>query len=151
MSHETIYRSLFIQARCVLAGHFDEDGETRMSFHQGCDVTVAGAAEQISLPMTRDGTIFNLCRPLADGDGIDDLTAGLSLRSSVHGATDKIAWTAAVESALFSALRRRCFSAFVNRVFKGLIALRREGYPERKVASADISSAEANTLNPYDL
>src|SRR5271170_6273797 len=49
--------------RCVLAGHFDQDGETQMSFHQGCDVTVAGAAEQISLPMTRNGTIFNLCRP----------------------------------------------------------------------------------------
>jgi hypothetical protein len=75
--------------RCVLAGYLDQDGKARVSFYQGCDVAVAGAAEQISLPVTRDGTIFNLCRPLADGDGIDDLTSGLSASSSVHGATDR--------------------------------------------------------------
>ena len=34
--------------RCVFAGHFDQDDKTRMSFHQGCDVTVAGAGEQIT-------------------------------------------------------------------------------------------------------
>ncbi len=33
-----------------------------MSFHQRCDVTVAGAAEQIAFPMTGNGTILNLCR-----------------------------------------------------------------------------------------
>ena len=70
--------------RCVFAGHFDQDDKTRMSFHQGSDVTVAGAAEQVSLPVTGDGTIFNLCRSLADGDGIDDLTSGLSTNPSVH-------------------------------------------------------------------
>jgi hypothetical protein len=69
--------------------YFDQHGKTRMSFHQGCDVTVAGAAEQISLLMPGDGTVFNLCRPCADGDGIDDLTAGLSASTSVHGATDR--------------------------------------------------------------
>jgi hypothetical protein len=40
--------------RCVFAGHFDQDGKTRMSFHQCCDVTVPGAAEQIALPTTVD-------------------------------------------------------------------------------------------------
>ncbi len=54
-----------------------------MSFHQGCDMTVPYAAEQISLPMPRNGAIFNLCGPFADGDGIDDLTSGLSASSSV--------------------------------------------------------------------
>jgi hypothetical protein len=63
--------------RCVLAGHFDQDGKTRMSFHQGCDVTVFGAAEQIALPMTEDGAVFNFCRSFPNGDGIDDLTPGL--------------------------------------------------------------------------
>ena len=33
--------------RCVFAGHFDQEGETRMSFHQGFDVTVFSAAEQV--------------------------------------------------------------------------------------------------------
>ena len=64
--------------RCIFAGHFDQHGKTRMSFHQGRDVTVAGTAEQISLPMTGDGAIFNFCRPFPDGDSIDDLTPGLS-------------------------------------------------------------------------
>ena len=39
-------------------------------------MTVADAVEQIALPMTGNGAVFNLCRPFADGDGIDDLTIG---------------------------------------------------------------------------
>jgi hypothetical protein len=64
--------------RCVFAGHFDQDGKTRMSFHQGCDVTVPGAAEQIALPMTGNSAVINFCRSFPDGDGIDDLPSGLS-------------------------------------------------------------------------
>jgi hypothetical protein len=43
-----------------------------MPFHQGGDVTVLDAAEQIALPMTSDGAVFNLCGSFPDGDGIDD-------------------------------------------------------------------------------
>ena len=64
--------------RCVFAGHFDQRGKTRMTFHQGGDVTVLGAAEQIALPMTGNSAVFNLRRSFPDGDGIDDLTARLS-------------------------------------------------------------------------
>jgi hypothetical protein len=39
--------------------------------------------------MTGYGTIFNLCRPFPDRDGIDDLTAGLSTSLRVHRATDR--------------------------------------------------------------
>ena len=46
-----------------------------MTFHQGCNVTVVGAADQIALPMTGDSAVFHFCRSLPDGDGIDDLTA----------------------------------------------------------------------------
>jgi hypothetical protein len=54
-----------------------------MSFHQGCYVTVAGAGEQIALPMTGDGAVFNFCRSFPYGDSIDDLTVGLSASPSV--------------------------------------------------------------------
>jgi hypothetical protein len=64
--------------RGVFAGHFDQEGETRMSFHQRCDVIVFGSAEQIALRMTGDGAIFNFCGSFPDGDSIDDLTPGLS-------------------------------------------------------------------------
>ncbi len=58
--------------RCVFAGHFDQEGKTRISFHQRCDVTVPGASEQIALPMTGNSAVFDLCRSFPDGDGIDD-------------------------------------------------------------------------------
>jgi hypothetical protein len=70
--------------RCVFAGHFDQDGKTRMSFHQGCDVTVPGAAEQIALPMPGNGAVFNFCRPFPDREGIDDLTSGLVVSPRVQ-------------------------------------------------------------------
>ncbi len=60
-----------------------------MSFHQCCDVTVAGAGEQVALPWTGNGAVLNLCRPLTNGDGINDLTLGLSTSPGVHGAADK--------------------------------------------------------------
>jgi len=43
--------------RCVLAGHFDEHGKTRMSFHQGCDMTVLAASKQVALPMTGNSAV----------------------------------------------------------------------------------------------
>lgn len=63
--------------RCVFAGHFDQDGKTRMSFHKGCDVTVPGARREIALLMPGNGPVFNFCRPFPDREGIDDLTSGL--------------------------------------------------------------------------
>ena len=49
-----------------------------MTFHQGDDVTVVGAAQQIALPMTGDGAVFDFRGSFADGDSIDDLPRGLS-------------------------------------------------------------------------
>src|SRR5882757_8660948 len=60
--------------RCIFAGHFDQHGKTRMSFHQGSDVTVFAAAKQVALPMTWNSAVFNLRRPFPNRDGIDDLT-----------------------------------------------------------------------------
>ena len=69
--------------RCVFAGHFDQHGKTRVSFHQCGDVTVLGACEQIALPVPGNGAVFNFCRPFPDRDGIDDLTPGLSVSPRV--------------------------------------------------------------------
>jgi hypothetical protein len=44
---------------CIFAGHFDQDGETRVWFHESCDVAVAGSAEQISLPIIKVGGMGN--------------------------------------------------------------------------------------------
>jgi hypothetical protein len=47
------------------------------AFDQGCDVTVATVCEQIFLPMTGDGAVFNLRGPLANGDGIENTPASV--------------------------------------------------------------------------
>jgi hypothetical protein len=44
---------------CVFAGHLDQRGKARMTVHQGCDVTVVGAAQQIALPKSGDGAVFD--------------------------------------------------------------------------------------------
>jgi hypothetical protein len=49
-----------------------------MTFYQGRNVAVLGAAQQIAFPMTRNCSIFDFRRPLADRDGLDDLTARVS-------------------------------------------------------------------------
>src|SRR6266403_945930 len=46
-----------------------------MAFHQGCDVTVPRAAQEIALPVTRNGTVLHFSGPFADRDGLRDLTA----------------------------------------------------------------------------
>ena len=98
--------------RRVFAGHFDQHDETRMTFHQGCDVTVLAAAEQIALPMTGDGAVFDLRGPFPDGDGIDDLTAGVSAVTRSAASDGYAAWTAdAAISSFFSTPR-----AWMNRL-----------------------------------
>jgi hypothetical protein len=57
-----------------------------MTFHQGCDVTVLAAAQQIALPMTGDGAVLDFSGPFPDGDGINDLPAGLSADTRVSRA-----------------------------------------------------------------
>ena len=44
----------------VFAGHLYERGKTRMSLHQGRDVTVLCAANEIALPMTGNGAVLDL-------------------------------------------------------------------------------------------
>jgi hypothetical protein len=90
--------------RRVFAGHLDQHGETRMTFHQGGDVTVVRGAQQIALPMAGDGAIFDFRGSFPDGDGIDDLTTMVSAIAGMpRGGSG--AWTEGAESALFSALR----------------------------------------------
>ncbi len=87
----------------VFAGHLNERDKARMTFHQSGDVTVVGAADQIALPMTGDGAVFDLSRPFSNGDSVDDLTAVIS---AITGTAGDIlaAWFAGARSALSSAL-----------------------------------------------
>jgi PLD-like domain len=69
------WKELWEDSRCVFAGHLDERGKTRMTFHRGGDVTVLSTAKKIALPMTGNGAVLDFCGPFPDGNGIDDLSA----------------------------------------------------------------------------
>ena len=60
------------------ARHLDQHGKARMTFYQGRNVAVLGAAQQIAFPMTRNRPVFRFRRPFSNGDGLDDLTARVS-------------------------------------------------------------------------
>src|ERR1700675_3990614 len=65
----------------VLACYLHQHAEARTTLHQRDHVTVARPAQQIALPMTWDGSIFDFCWTLANGNGIDDLTARMSVNT----------------------------------------------------------------------
>jgi len=67
----------------VFTGHLDQRDKTRMTFHQGGDVTVLGAANQVAFPMAGNGAVLNFRGPFPDGDGIDDLTTAMSAIAGV--------------------------------------------------------------------
>jgi hypothetical protein len=75
-----------------------------MSFHQSGDMTVPGAANQVTLPMAGDGAILDFRRPFSNGNGIDDLTLVVSTRARVPRAANAPLKTEDAEAALFSAL-----------------------------------------------
>ena len=61
--------------RRISASYLDQHDKARMAFHQGRDVTVPCAAQEIDLPVTWNGAILYFRRPFADRDGPRNLTA----------------------------------------------------------------------------
>jgi len=59
-----------------------------MPFNQGCDITVLRSANQVTLPVPRNGTILDRCRSFADGHSIFDLAISLALLARVLGSPD---------------------------------------------------------------
>ena len=57
----------------ILARHSNEHHVARMSLDQGCDLAVVTAAEEITFPVTRDGSIFCLGRSFTDRYSIDNM------------------------------------------------------------------------------
>ncbi len=54
----------------VLALHPGQHHVAGMAFHQGGDLAVVAAEQEVTLPVAGHGTIFNLGRPFADRHGI---------------------------------------------------------------------------------
>src|ERR1019366_8933466 len=72
----------------IFAGHFDQNGKSRMTFYERRDGTVLGAADESAFPMTRNGAVLDLCGPFSNGNGVDDLTLVVSAITRVPRAAD---------------------------------------------------------------
>src|SRR5690349_4051494 len=72
----------------IFARHFHQHGNTRMTLYQRGHVAVARPTQQITLPMTGNGTIFDFRRSFADGDGIDGPALGVPLNAGMPRAAD---------------------------------------------------------------
>src|SRR5450759_4225018 len=59
-----------------------------MTFHQRRDVAVLGAANEVALPMTRNGAVLDLCGSFSNGNGVDDLATAVSTITRVPRAAD---------------------------------------------------------------
>jgi len=79
--------------------------KTRMAFHQGCDVTVPCAAQEIALPMTRNGAVLHLSGSFPDGDGLGDLAARVFKDTRVLRPAYAALGSQVPQQLLFSALR----------------------------------------------
>ena len=72
--------------RRVLTRNFEKHHKAGMALDQRRDVRVVGSGEKVSFPMAWHGAVFDLGRPLADGDHIDDLSQS-AFRGAALGLT----------------------------------------------------------------
>ena len=72
----------------VLACYLHQHAEARTTLHQRDHVTVARPAQQIALPMTGNGAIFDFCWPLTNRDRIDDAALRVPVNAGVPRAAD---------------------------------------------------------------
>src|ERR1019366_4017384 len=94
-----------------------------MSFDQRGHVTVARPAQQIALPMTWDGSIFDFCWALANGNSIDDLTARMPVNAGVPRAADPPLGSQMPHQLLFQRTPRLNEQAAINRFVRHAQAL----------------------------
>src|ERR1700730_8281508 len=86
-----------------------------MTFHQGGDVTVLGAANQVALPMTRNGAVLDLGGSFSNGNGVDDLATAVSTITRVPRAADSPLESKMLNQLLFQHSSRLNEQAAVNR------------------------------------
>ena len=72
----------------VLVCDFHQHHVPRMPFNKGRDITVLRSANQVTLPVSWHGTIFDRCRSFADGHSILNLTISFALLARVLGTPD---------------------------------------------------------------
>jgi hypothetical protein len=94
-----------------------------MTLYQRGHVAVARPAQQIALPMTGNGTIFDFRRSFADGDGIDDPALRVPVIAGVPRAADPLLRSQITNQLLFQRSPRLNEQAAINRFVRHAQAL----------------------------
>ena len=99
----------------VTTGHFYQCAEARTTLHQRDHVTVAGPAQQIALPVTGNGTVFDFGWPFANGNRIDDPALRVAMNAGVPRAADPPLGSQMPHQLLFQRSARLNEQAAINR------------------------------------
>src|ERR1700688_229275 len=94
-----------------------------MTLYQCSHVTVARPAQQIALPVTGNGTIFDFRRSFADGDSINDPALGVSVNAGVPRAADPPLGSQMSHQLLFQRTPRLNEQGAINRFVRHTQAL----------------------------
>src|SRR5689334_24249322 len=94
-----------------------------MTLYQRGHVAVASPAQQIALPMTGNGTIFDFRRSFPDGDGIDDPSLGVPVNAGAPRAADPPLRSQMPHQLLFERSPRLNEQAAINRFVRHAQAL----------------------------
>jgi hypothetical protein len=70
--------------RRILARHLEQHRKARLTLDKCRNVRVVRSGEKVSFPMTWNGAILSLGRPLPNGDCVDDLSQS-ALRGAAFG------------------------------------------------------------------
>src|SRR3984893_6099832 len=71
----------------VLVSNLDQHHVARMALEKRCNIAIPCPADQVTLPMAWDCTIFNRCWSLADRYGVLDLTEAVPFQAGVPSTT----------------------------------------------------------------
>ena len=84
----------------VFVGNLDQHHIPGMALDQRGDVAVLRPADQVALPVPRDGTVFDAGGPLSDRHRILDLTQSVALEAGMPGAADRASGAQMLEQLL---------------------------------------------------
>ena len=90
--------------RRVLARHFEKHCKASVALNECHDVRVVRSAEKVALPVAWHGAVIGIGRPLADRDGVDNLSQS-ALRSAALGGASAVPYAGRCAA---STDRRRC-------------------------------------------
>jgi hypothetical protein len=87
-----------------------------MALDKCCDIAVPRSANQVTLPVAWDRTIFNRCRSFSDGYGILDLAEPVPFQAGVPGAADRAFRFQALKQLFFQHAARLNEQAAIDRL-----------------------------------